>query len=69
VRAVRKSFLNVLTVAMPRSISRKEKAVDDAIRTVWWETYELWDLVLYRVGDVYYKVRSTTERTTCHRAG
>lgn len=36
---------------------RKDNVVDSAIRTVWWETYELWDQVLYCVGDVYYRTR------------
>lgn len=26
-------------------------------KTLWWETFELWDMVLYHVGNVYYKAR------------
>ena len=27
------------------------------IKTIWWETYELWDAVLLVVGKAYYKLR------------
>lgn len=33
-------------------------------KTLWWETYELWDAVLYRIGDVYYKVKPPKARPT-----
>ena len=36
---------------------RKDNAVNSVLRTVWWETYELWDQVLYCVGGIYYKAR------------
>lgn len=26
-------------------------------KTVWWETYQLWDEVLHQVGKAYYKAR------------
>ena len=35
---------------------RDESIVNSALMTLWWETYELWDKVLYRVGDVYDRV-------------
>lgn len=43
---------------------RKDNAVSSAVRTVWWEAYELWDQVLYCVGDVYDRLRgpSTSDR-------
>lgn len=31
-------------------------------KTLWWETYELWDAVLYRIGDVYYKAKPPKAR-------
>lgn len=36
---------------------RRENGVNSALRTVWWETFELWDQVLYSVGLVYDKVK------------
>ncbi|POS71430.1 hypothetical protein DHEL01_v210178 [Diaporthe helianthi] len=27
------------------------------VKTVWWETYQLWDEVLHQVGKAYYKAR------------
>ncbi|KAK2071271.1 hypothetical protein P8C59_005708 [Phyllachora maydis] len=30
----------------------------NVLHTIWWETHELWDLVLYGVGDLYYKIRT-----------
>ncbi|PSR76738.1 hypothetical protein BD289DRAFT_456910 [Coniella lustricola] len=33
-------------------------------KTLLWETYELWDAVLYHIGDLYYKARPMAPRRT-----
>lgn len=37
-------------------------------KVLWWETFELWDALLYRVGDVYYKVHPIRPRKKTARA-
>lgn len=32
-------------------------------KTLWWETFELWDVVLYQLGNAYYKVRRPAGHT------
>ncbi|ROW05951.1 hypothetical protein VPNG_08453 [Cytospora leucostoma] len=37
--------------------TQKPKKVTNPAKVLWWETYQLWDEVLYQVGKAYYKAK------------
>ncbi|ROV88029.1 hypothetical protein VSDG_09166 [Cytospora chrysosperma] len=41
---------------MAKKTTKVEKMANP-VKTLWWETYQLWDEVLYQVGKAYYKAK------------
>lgn len=37
--------------------TQKPKKMTNPAKVLWWETFQLWDEVLYQVGKAYYKVK------------
>jgi len=46
----------ILDTKTPHNIRHRISMAKLLIKTIWRETYEVWDVVCYGVGKIYYKI-------------